>query len=284
MRYLFALGGNAFSEKNLVLFSRVISSLYRKGNDIIISHGNGPQVGELYLEEGKNLALLTAQTEAELGVEIERALLSAVKSNKVAIVLTRTLVDKNDEEFRRPTKPIGKFYGRRESVPIGNRNFKVRKLAKGYRLVVPSPKPLEILEKEEILELLSQRYIVISAGGGGVAVTKSDKQMRFADAVIDKDLASSLLAVKIKADRFFILTNVDFAYTDFGGKEQTPIKRIGVKKAREYLKRNYFEEGSMKPKIEACIEFVKKTRKIAAIGNISKIQRVIDMRSTVILP
>lgn len=284
LRYLFALGGNAFSSGNLRSVSKFIVSLYLEGNEIVISHGNGPEVGELYLKEGRNLATLTGETERIMGNEIKKAILRVLNNAKVAVVPTKTLVSANDPEFRKPTKPIGKFYKSREAVQKGKRDFKVRKLKKGYRLVVPSPRPLKILETGEVEKLLSRGNIVIAAGGGGVAVTKSKNGIRLADAVIDKDLASSLLARKIMADSFFILTDVDGAYTDFESSKARLIRKAHLREMQRYLREGHFEEGSMKPKVEACIEFVAETKKAAAIGNISNIRKVVDLESTVVLP
>lgn len=285
MRYVFALGGNAFNKRNLKTAVKAIVALHEDGDEVVITHGNGPQVGELYLKEGKNLGVLTRETEQQLGDQISRAVsrFSGGKA-KVSVVLTRTIVRRNDLEFKRPTKPIGGFYKTAESVPTGNRGFEVKKLERGYRLVVPSPRPMEIVEVGRVSRLLSEGRIVIAAGGGGSSVFRSGKSLKYADAVIDKDLASSLLAVKIGADRLFILTNVDFAYTDFGGKNQKRITRMEVKQAERYLREGHFEEGSMKPKVEACIEFVRKRHGAAAIGNIAKIEEVISLRSTVVLP
>ncbi len=286
MRYVFALGGNAFSEKNLEIVAREISLLHSKGNEVVVTHGNGPQVGELYLEEGKNLGILTGQTQAELGMEIERAVLRSIKGGgrKVAIVLTRALVSKDDPEFKNPTKPIGHFYRRREMVPGKRGEFRVKKLLNGYRLVVPSPKPLELMEVREVMDLLGRRYIVIAAGGGGVAVIRTEVGVQFANAVVDKDLASALLAERIRADRLFILTNVDGAYLNFGKKNEVRIDRIKFRKLLSYLRAGQFESGSMAPKVQACINFVKNTGKIAAIGDISRIEDVLKLRTTVILP
>lgn len=283
MKYVFALGGNAFDKKKLDIVSKALSSLYRKGHQIVITHGNGPQVGELYLEEGKNLAILTAQTEAEIGVILQEKI-SARIGKESPIVLTRVLVDRRDPEFRRPTKPIGKFYADRSLVPKGGRQFKVKKLSKGYRLVVPSPKPIDILEINEIKQLLLKDRLVIAGGGGGIAVVKVGDEYEFADAVLDKDLTSSLLAVRLKADRLFILTDVAGTYLNFGTKRSRLIKKMHVKEADAYMKKGSFEEGSMKPKVQACINFVRATGKIGAIGNISKISEVISLKSTVVLP
>ncbi len=284
LRYVFALGGNAFSSRNIATASKAIVSLHQKGNEIIVTHGNGPQVGELYLKEGKNLAILTEETERILGSRIRKALFRQSKKIKSKVVITKVLVDAKDKEFRNPTKPIGKYYQNKEDVPLGKRKFKVRKLSKGYRLVVPSPMPEAILDLREIEGYLSRGYIVIAAGGGGVAVIKKGMETRYADAVIDKDLASSALAEMVKADKFFILTDIDGAFLGYKTKNQKLLRKTRVNEAKKYLKAGDFEEGSMKPKVEACIMFAEKTGNPAVIGNISKIKDVIALKSTVILP
>jgi len=284
LRYVFALGGNAFTARNLEIVSRFIVPLCLKGNEIVITHGNGPQVGRLYLKEGRSLATLTGETEKVLGSEIRKAILGRLRKAKVSVVLTRTLVSGRDPEFRRPTKPIGGFYQSKEAVPRGKRGFGIRRLEGGYRLVVPSPRPLRIFETGKIERLLSHGHVVIAAGGGGMAVVKSKAGTRLADAVLDKDLVSSLLAWKIMADGFFILTNVEGAYTDFGKRDQRLVRMVSASALRRYLRQGHFEEGSMKPKVEACLEFVGRRRKIAAIGSISKIKDVFGLKATVVLP
>ncbi len=284
MRCVFALGGNAFGEESLRIAAKAIASLRSAGGEIVVTHGNGPQVGRLYLKEGKTLGLLTGETERELGSRIAKAITSEARGIKVSVVTTRVVVHKNDPEFRNPTKPIGRFYRDKRAVPTGLRHFEVRRLGRGYRLVVPSPRPVRIIEAGKIESLLSGGRVVIAAGGGGIAVGRSGRGLVPVDAVIDKDFASSLLAVKIRAERLFILTDVGFAYTRFGKKDQKPIRRVSVRQAERYLRQGSFEKGSMEPKILACIEFVRRSGGIAAIGCISKPEEVVSLRSTVILP
>ena len=284
MRYVFALGGNAFGKKNIDIAAGAIVRIWKEGNEVLVTHGNGPQVGALYLREGKNLAILTRETEHELGCSIRKALLRRRADTKVDVFITKVLVDGKDPEFLRPTKPIGEFYSREEDVPKGKRNFAVRKLGKGYRLVVPSPVPMDIIGTEKIDRMLSEGKIVIAAGGGGEAVIRSYGRLRPADAVIDKDFASALLARKMGADRLFILTDVDGAYVHFGTRRQKLLLKTNVSRMRDYLGEGQFEEGSMMPKVKACIEFVESTGGIAAIGNIARIGDVVRLKSTVVLP
>ena len=284
MRYLFALGGNAFSKENMSKVAKAISSLYKNGDDIVITHGNGPQVGELFLQQHRSLALLTGETEAELGLEIAESISSKLNGMDVPVILTRVLVEGNDKEFKSPSKPIGKFYKSRKEVEGLRKGLGIRKLIGGYRLVVPSPRPLEILNVDEIeLNLLKNR-IAIAGGGGGIAVIKSAKRERLAEAVLDKDYTSALIAEELDVDRFFILTDVDGAYLDFNNPKRKPIAKIKAKKLEKLVGEGHFEKGSMLPKVKACIDFVENTGKMAAIGNISKVSEVVKLKSTVIVP
>jgi carbamate kinase len=289
VRYVIAVGGNVLTDESVLKsLSEAVVALHAGGAEVIITHGNGPQVGELALVERKNLAVLTAQTEAELGLEIEMSLTRFGKGSgraRPAIVLTRVLVDANDPEFRHPTKPIGPFVSAEKAVALAQKGITAKKLIHGYRRVVPSPKPREIIEAEMIRGLLKDGYLVIAAGGGGIAVVRKGRGLAYADAVIDKDLASSLLATMLKADRLIILTNVDGAFLDFGTPRSRIIARASAREMAGHIADGQFEEGSMLPKVEACVEFVKMTRKPAAIGNLVNARSVIDMeKATVITP
>ncbi len=289
MRYLVAIGGNAItSEKKLGKVSEAIARLRKEGNSIILTHGNGPQVGELALEENKSLALLTAQTEAEIGLEIRSSLIDELGKkglkNDVVIMITPVLVDGNDDEFREPTKPIGKFLTPREAKVMRERGFSVKKLKGGLRRVVPSPKPLDIAGLGVIKELLSRGHIVIAAGGGGVAMKRRGKREVYSDAVIDKDYVSSLLASLAGVDRMVILTNVDGAYLDFGSRSQLMINTVRAEEAERMIREGEFEEGSMLPKVRACVDFARRTGKKAAIGSISDPYAALRLKSTVVTP
>jgi carbamate kinase len=289
VRYVIAVGGNALTdEKVLKSLSDAVFALRKRDAEIIITHGNGPQVGELALVEKKNLAVLTAQTEAELGLEIEQSLAEAKNrggATEPAIVLTRVRVDARDAEFRHPTKPIGPFIGKALARGIARKGMVVRKLIHGYRRVVPSPMPREILEAGLIRRLLRDGYVVIAAGGGGIAVVRKGKRLAYADAVLDKDLTSSLLAATLKADRFVILTDVDGAFLDFNTPLSRMIRRASAKEMAGHIAAGQFEEGSMLPKVEACVEFVKRTGKPAAIGNLGNVRSVLNLeKATLITP
>lgn len=284
MRYVIAVGGNALTDlKTLKNLSKAVFGLRKRGCEVVITHGNGPQVGELAALESKSLAVLTAQTQAEIGLELENAM--ACASIKVATVLTRVFVDPTDREFKNPSKPIGPFLSKDAARRLSRKGFAVRKLFHGYRRVVPSPKPRSIMEAGLVQQLLKDGYVVIAAGGGGIAVTPKRGRLSYADAVIDKDRASSLLAATIGADRLFILTNVDGAFKGYGSRKQELIRRATVREMRKLVSSGEFEKGSMLPKVESCIEFVTKTSKPAAIGNLRNAAEVLALRrATVIAP
>lgn len=286
MLNIISLGGNALNTPvDIDTMAGVIYKATQKASTVI-THGNGPQVGELASVEHKKLAVLTAQTEAELGLTIEDALLRASNGRiRVEVVLTKVLVDKNDGAFRNPTKPIGRFYNKREAYALSRKGLHFKHLINGYRRVVASPKPLRVLNLDSIKNLLRTRYTVIAAGGGGIAVFYEGGRLKFAEAVIDKDYTACLLAKSLRADRLFVLTNVNGVYLNFKKRNQRMLERVTAKELRVYLDSGQFEEGSMKPKVEACFDFVETTRKVAVIGSISKIKDVLELRGcTVIEP
>jgi len=269
--YIVSLGGNALSTEESALGSvmEAVHVLYSKGN-VVITHGNGPQVGELSDIEHKPLAVLTAQTEAEIGIYLGERLMEYFRARhklvSVDTVLTKVLVDSNDPAFRNPSKPIGRFYSRSAALNLSKKGFKMKKLIGGYRRVVPSPKPVKIINIDEIAYQASLRHIVIAAGGGGIPMFKDYK---LAEGVIDKDYATALLASQMGARAMFILTNVEGAYLYFGTKGQRLISKASISEMEAYIRKGFFEEGSMKPKVEACVDYVKKTGGKAAIGDMS---------------
>ncbi len=290
MRYVIAVGGNALENPNsLNKLCACVLELFRHGSQIIVTHGNGPQVGALALHEKKRLALLTEETEVRIGGRLVRALHAAMKYKKearISVVLTRVLVDANDPEFERPSKPIGRFYTKGEAaLAERKRGIVMKHLLNGYRRVVPSPKPKKILELSRINRLLAEGNMVIAAGGGGIAVARRKGRLVSEDAVIDKDLASSLLATKVKADALFILTNVDGVFVNFKTRRAHMLKLTSPRELRSYANAGYFESGSMLPKVEACIGFVRKTGKTAVIGNLARPADVLGFKnSTVVRP
>ena len=281
-----ALGGNALlhgnepgtiqqQEKNTYDTCIHLIKLIQDGFNIVITHGNGPQVGNIMLrnEAGYKehripkmpLDICVADSQGGIGYMIERQIKNILSDHKirknVVTIVTQILVDINDPAFKEPTKPIGAFYLKEEAELLTRSNnfiFKEDPRKRGWRRVVPSPEPEEIMNKKIIKDLVKKGNIVIAAGGGGVPVYKgTDKKLYGVEAVIDKDLASSLLASEIGADAFYILTDVPKVYLNFHKPNQQALDKIKVSKAEEYLVNGEFADGSMAPKILAAIRFVK---------------------------
>ena len=281
-----ALGGNALlhgnepgtiqqQEKNTYDTCIHLIKLIQDGFNIVITHGNGPQVGNIMLrnEAGYKehripkmpLDICVADSQGGIGYMIERQIKNILSDHKirknVVTIVTQILVDINDPVFKEPTKPIGAFYLKEEAELLTRSNdfiFKEDPRKRGWRRVVPSPEPEEIMNKKIIKDLVKKGNIVIAAGGGGVPVYKgTDKKLYGVEAVIDKDLASSLLAREIGADAFYILTDVPKVYLNFHKPNQQALDKIKVSEAEEYLVNGEFADGSMAPKILAAIRFVK---------------------------
>lgn len=288
-----ALGGNALLRsnqkgtykeqiENVTETCEALMSFIKNGDNLIIGHGNGPQVGNVMLqhEAGAKMFYVQAmpmdfcvsETQGSIGYLIEtgfRKVLSkhGFKHNIVTLV-TRVLVDGNDPMFKNPTKPVGPYYEKEEAEEYAAATgaiFKEDPKGRGWRKVVASPKPLEI-NNIELVELLSrQGNIVVTAGGGGIPVVEKDGYYVGVEAVIDKDLASSLAAVKVKADEFYILTDVPQAYINFRKENEKALGKITVAEAKKYLEEGQFTEGSMAPKMRAAIKFVEETGHEAVI-------------------
>ena len=289
-RYVVSLGGNALGnnseeqKKALIKVADAITDLIIGGNEVAIVHGNGPQVGMINLafetsKETPNMPFpeCGAMSEGYIGYHIQNALYNSLKEkgiNKtVCTVITQVLVDKNDPLFLNPSKPIGSFYSKEEATIISKEKGYTMKedAGRGYRRVVPSPLPIDIIEKESIKTLLKDGQIVICAGGGGIPVVKENDKLEGVAAVIDKDYASSKLADLINADYLVILTAVDNVYINYQKPTQKKLNNITVKELELYLKDGHFAKGSMYPKVQACINFVKsgnhKTAIIASLEN-----------------
>ena len=281
-----SLGGNALlrgneigtiqqQEKNTYETFIHLLTLLRDGYELVITHGNGPQVGNIMLrnEAGYKeykipqmpLDICVADSQGGIGYMIERQIKNILHQNKirknVVTVITQVLVDKNDPAFTEPIKPVGRFYLKEEAdllAKSGGFIFKEDPRKRGWRRVVPSPEPVDILNKKIIRDLVKRGNIVIAAGGGGVPVYRDEKKSLVGvEAVIDKDLASALLAIEIGADAFFILTDVPNVYLNFHKPNQQKLEKITVQEAEEYLEAGEFADGSMGPKILSAIQFVK---------------------------
>jgi carbamate kinase len=243
----------------------------KKGYDLILVHGNGPQVGNLLIqmEEAVNkippftLEVCDAMTEGSMGFMLEQAIINELRKNsvdkEVATLITQVIVDRNDPAFDNPTKPVGPFYSQyRAQMLMREKKWSMTEDAgRGFRKVVPSPKPIDIVPKRVLHDLVHSGKIVIAAGGGGIPIIINGRGLfEGVEAVIDKDYASSLIAREIKADLFVILTNVSRVSLNFGQPDETPILVMTVEEAKNHHAEGQFPPGSMGPKIKASIEYI----------------------------
>lgn len=253
--------------------SRAIADLIEAGNEVIISHGNGPQVGMInnamaaYSKTEPShpaitpLSVCVAMSQAYIGYDLQNALKEellnrGIKKN-VATVITQVRVDENDPAFEHPTKPIGQFMTKEEAdAAVASSGIQVMEDAgRGYRRVVASPKPAEIIEIDTVKDLLEAGEVVIASGGGGIPVIRRGNHLKGVGAVIDKDFASCLLAQQLNADFLIILTAVEKVALRFGTPEETWLDDISVKEAKQYMEEGHFAPGSMLPKVQAAVEF-----------------------------
>jgi carbamate kinase len=288
-----ALGGNAILKSNeRGTFQQQINNINKtvkqlkvllKKYRIVITHGNGPQVGNLLLQQEKYkekippmpLDVCDAMTQGQIGYFLQMSLRNQLKK-PVTTLVTQILVDKKDPAFKKPTKPIGPYYPKKI--------FKnMIKEPEGWRRIVPSPKPKKIIEIEEIKNLVKKDVVVIACGGGGIPVVLKKRKLTGIEAVIDKDYASQKLATALDAEALFILTDIDYVYLNYGKENQKPIKKITVKEALKYLKEGHFKEGSMKPKIEASIEFLRKDGKKVIITELSSLEKALKNKTGTII-
>jgi len=279
---LIAFGGNAIlpdnqrglqSEqmKNAQKAARLMIHVAKKGYDLIIVHGNGPQVGNLLIQMEEaitkippfSIEVCDAMTEGSIGFMLEKAIFNELRKNsldkEVATLITQVVVDRNDPAFENPTKPIGPFYSKyRAQMLTRQKKWKmVEDAGRGFRKVVPSPKPIDIIPKRVIRDLVRSGIIVITAGGGGIPVIINGRGLfQGVEAVIDKDYAASLIAREAKVDLFIILTNVERVYLNYGTQEEKAIDVMSTDQAQTYLSQGQFPPGSMGPKIKAAIEYI----------------------------
>ncbi len=288
-----ALGGNALLRRgeppeatrqraNVEAAANALAGLARRG-PLVVTHGNGPQVGLLALESAAGggvpypLDVLGAETEGMIGYLIEQALGNRLPARNVATLLTQVLVDPRDPAFTAPTKPIGPVYAREEAHRLAaERGWAVAPDNDHWRRVVPSPQPLDIVEIRTIELLLQAGVVVICAGGGGVpVVADAGGDLHGVEAVIDKDLAAALLARRLGAEQLIMLTDVDTVVDGFGGPDPQPI----VRATPAQLRARRFAAGSMGPKVEAACRFVEATGGAAAIGALSRAAAVAEGRA-----
>jgi len=281
-RFLVALGGNAilrqgdvgtFKEQRENTYQSISSVAYliKVGKKVIITHGNGPQVGNCLIRVEKAvgevpplpLFVCDAQTQGEMGFLISQALINRLDDMGVVIpiitVVTQVIVDPEDLMMKKPSKPVGPFYSKEEAQILEKeRGWVMKKVSKdGFRRVVPSPIPKGIIEGDIIRMLIEQGVVVIACGGGGIPVSQSDGRFEGIDAVIDKDRASALLASVVATEVLVILTSVDSVYLDFGKITERRLDVISADEIGRYFKDGQFPAGSMGPKIEASIDFLR---------------------------
>ena len=291
-KIVIALGGNALGntpEEQLKLITGTATSivdLIEQGNDVVIAHGNGPQVGMINLgmstaaEAGAIKAAMPfpecgAMSQGYIGYHLQNGIHNEMQKrgiNKcVATVVTQVLVDEKDPAFQKPSKPIGAFYTKEQAEKIHEEKgyTMVEDAGRGYRQVVPSPKPVDVIEKEAVKTLISAGHVVITVGGGGIPVIEKAGKLVGAPAVIDKDFASAKLAELIDADMLIILTAVDRVAINWGKPDQKSLEHMTVAEAEQYCKEGHFAPGSMLPKVQAAISFAKSGHKtiIASLEN-----------------
>jgi carbamate kinase len=296
MLVVVALGGNALlrsgqtpsaeaQRRNVRKASRAISRIART-HSVVVTHGNGPQVGLLALQSEASgakpdpLDVLGAESEGMIGYMIDQAIANALPGCDVATLLTQVEVDPNDPAFAKPTKPIGPVYAAEEAKRVKReRGWVLARNAEGYRRVVPSPKPLRILELDTIKLLVRSGVIVVCAGGGGIPVSVASSGVRGVEAVIDKDLSAALLATELRADALLLLTDVPAVYRKWGTGRARPIRRASPGKLRAAS----FEAGSMRPKVEAACRFAAATGGMAAIGALGDAEKILLRRAGTII-
>ncbi|MGU9946306.1 carbamate kinase [Lactobacillus delbrueckii subsp. bulgaricus] len=273
-----ALGGNALGKspaEQLELVKNTASSLIgliSAGNEVVISHGNGPQVGQINLgmsyaaEHGQSAAFpfpeCGAMSQGYIGYHLQQSLQNELRkrgmTKDVATIVTQIVVDPADTAFQNPTKPIGAFYTKEEANSIAEDKGYIFKedAGRGWRQVVPSPTPKRIVELNSIKTLIEANELVIAGGGGGVPVVETEEGLRGVPAVIDKDRSSALLADNVGADKLIILTAVDYVAINFNKPDQKNLENISVEEAKKYIDEGQFAAGSMLPKVQACMSFV----------------------------
>jgi carbamate kinase len=297
-----ALGGNAITRSdqigtiqeqdiNVMESLKNIVYMIKEGYNIVLSHGNGPQVGNMVMrneagEQIYNIAqmpldICVADSQGGIGYMIERNLRNLLKQQglkrDVVTLVTQVLVDKNDPAIHNPSKRIGQLYSKEKTSALESSKgwiFKETSKKKGfYRRVVASPNPIEIFNRDSISRLANEGVIVITVGGGGIPVYKDDNGMLYpVEGVIDKDMASSLLAQRIKADEFYMLTDVPYVYLNYGEENQEIAEFLDENDTLRYLESGEFGEGSMKPKIEAALEFIQNGGEKSVITESNKLE------------
>ncbi|ATZ16079.1 carbamate kinase [Entomoplasma freundtii] len=290
-----ALGNNPDDQRRIVKnTAKYLGELIEKKNDIIIVHGNGPQVGminsafDLAHQNDAKIPLMDfpecgALSEGYIGYHLQQALDNELTTRNlkknVATIVTQTLVSESDPAFKNPTKPIGSFLSEGEAQTLAKKyNWTVKEDAgRGWRRVVASPKPLGLVELDIVKTLIANHDVPICAGGGGVPVVKKDGVLHGVPAVIDKDLAAAKLGDLVQTDILLVLTAVDYVWLNYNQPDAKSLKTMTVSEAEKYISENQFAAGSMLPKIEAALTFVKgHDKRIAYIGSLDKVDAILN--------
>jgi len=293
-----ALGGNAILQRNQKgtyeeqmknvrkTAKQIVDIIAKNEYRVVLTHGGGPQVGNLLLQQdaGEKLYNVPAQpmdvcavmTYSQIGYMIQQAVKNELRRKNidkpVATIVTQTLVDKNDPAFQNPSKPVGPFYDEETAKKLAKEKgwTVIEDAGRGWRRVVPSPDPKDIIEKEVIKELVEKGFIVIGAGGGGIPVIEENGQIKGVEAVIDKDLGAERLAEVVNADILMILTDVNGAAINYGTPEEKWLETVSVDELKRYYNEGHFKKGSMEPKILAAIRFVEHVGERAVIAALNK--------------
>ena len=305
-KIVIALGGNALGKtpfeqlELLTNVSKIIVKLVSDGNEVVLTHGNGPQVGQIVLAmdyaasgDAKTpdmpFAECGSMSQGYIGYQMQQSIQNELKrvglQKDCVSLITQVLVDENDNAFSNPTKPIGMFYTKEQALEIEKeKGYQfVEDSGRGFRRVVPSPIPKAIIEKNVISELLLKGNIVIAVGGGGIPVINTEKGLKGIAAVIDKDRSAALLAKEIDADILLILTAVDKVCLNYNTDHVRELDSLTIDEAYKYIEENQFAKGSMLPKIEACIEFVKDNNKMAIISSLEKASDAINNKNGTVI-
>jgi len=293
-RAVVALGGNAIIKKgqdgniydqfeNTRQAMKSIVNMVKDGWEIVVTHGNGPQVGAILLQNDlakditppMPLGICVAESEGYIGYMIQQCLSNLLRKSyiikPVITLITQVLVDENDDSINNPTKPIGPYYSEKEAKILINEGNRVIQQKDGWRIVVPSPDPKAIVEGKIIKKMLEDGIIVIASGGGGMPVIEQEGWgLNGLEAVIDKDLAAERLAEAIDAELLFILTNVEYAHLNYNTTKQKPLKNIKLKEIKKYYDEGHFPIGSMGPKILSAIRFIEAGGKKVIISSVEK--------------
>ncbi|KAK8886858.1 hypothetical protein M9Y10_037891 [Tritrichomonas musculus] len=293
MRIVIALGGNALLQRGQkgtfedqqaaarIAMAQIVT-LIKEGNELVITHGNGPQCGAIFLQNVNSepaipampLHVCGAMSQGFLGEMLQQELDAALKkegiNKKVVSIVTQSYVDPKDPAFTHPTKPIGQFYT--EEVAKQMQKEKgynmIEDSGRGWRIIVPSPAPIAFVEQDAIKCLVNNGFIVICSGGGGIPVIDDNGHTKGVEAVIDKDLGASVLAEVTNSEAFMILTDVKEAMINYRKPDQKELRDVHVAEMEEYIKQGQFASGSMLPKVRACLQFVKRTNKPAIITSL----------------